>query len=713
MKKRSLTLFVCIVFLLGNAFAQKGNLILSFKGKDINTNAPVPLISVSVKNLTKDCDTTIYGEEPYLYLTWPTAIGELNGANSDDFWIEPNFPNPFNASTSINLSLKNKQIIRIVLYDIYGAVVSEFENELNYGFHNFRICVGNKGLYFVSINSAKMSKTLKLISSGNYQNNTIYYAGKNDLQHLKEITTTNFFAFQPGDILSMTAMAEGYFENVIYDNPIRDTTFAFLLQPEVVVTQPSVITSAIADITEHSATSGGDVIDNGGASVTAKGVCWSMSQNPTTDNEHTLDGGGTGAFVSSLEGLSENTTYYVKAYATNEAGTAYGDQLSFSTPQLANVSGYVYFAGSTIPISGADVSINEIYFTTGASGYYEFSGIPVGNQMITATKVGYTSVLQAIEIPSSGLEYNIEMVSDLFTHKIFGTILNQSGDSISGVYGVVLNPDGSESDLNATSNLSGDYQILNVPEGERTIRFKKESCETTEIEALLINSNYELNIEMQEYGLPCQGEPTISYEGQVYTTVFIGGQCWIKENLNVGQMINGSIEMTNNMVIEKYCYDNDPSNCDAFGGLYQWNEMMKYSSIEGSQGICPPNWHVPSNQEWKNLEGSVDSQYPVGDPEWDGTDWRGFDAGERLKSQNGWVNNGNGNDLFGFAVLPGGSRYTTGNFNFLGEYAYYWTSTKINSNIAWYRNFGYENSGVYRYYTDKIYGRSVRCIKNL
>ena len=72
--------------------------------------------------------------------------------------------------------------------------------------------------------------------------------------------------------------------------------------------------------------------NDGNATVTARGVCWSTSHNPTVSNSHTTDGSGTGSFTSSITGLSQNTTYYVRAYATNSVGTAYGNEVSFTTP---------------------------------------------------------------------------------------------------------------------------------------------------------------------------------------------------------------------------------------------------------------------------------------------------------------------------------------------------------------------------------------------
>ena len=118
-----------------------------------------------------------------------------------------------------------------------------------------------------------------------------------------------------------------------YDSEVTFTT----------LTPPSITTTAISAITENSAESGGNVIDDGGASVTARGVCWNTSQNPTITNDHTTDGSGTGNFTSSITGLIQNTIYYVRAYATNSVGTGYGEQVSFTTLNaVTDYDGNVY-----------------------------------------------------------------------------------------------------------------------------------------------------------------------------------------------------------------------------------------------------------------------------------------------------------------------------------------------------------------------------------
>jgi hypothetical protein len=90
-------------------------------------------------------------------------------------------------------------------------------------------------------------------------------------------------------------------------------------------------TDSVTQITLNAALSGGNITNDGGAAVTARGVCWSTSQNPTISDSKTSDGTGKGIFTSTITGLSSNQTYYVRAYATNSVGTAYGDEVSFKT----------------------------------------------------------------------------------------------------------------------------------------------------------------------------------------------------------------------------------------------------------------------------------------------------------------------------------------------------------------------------------------------
>lgn len=216
-------------------------------------------------------------------------------------------------------------------------------------------------------------------------------------------------------------------------------------------------------------------------------------------------------------------------------------------------------------------------------------------------------------------------------------------------------------------------------------------------------------------GVPCPETPTVSYGGQVYNTVQISSQCWMKENLNIGDMINGNVEMSDDGMIEKYCYNDESDSCNSMGGLYLWDEMMQYTIGQGIQGICPPGWHLPTDDEWKVLEGVTDTHYGVGDPEWDISQYyRGFDVGDRLKATSGWENAGNGSDVMGFSALPGGIRWREGPnyFNTWGEFGNWWSSSSYSNFSAWIHSLGHDSQESHRMPSGKDLGYSVRCLKD-
>jgi len=230
------------------------------------------------------------------------------------------------------------------------------------------------------------------------------------------------------------------------------------------------------------------------------------------------------------------------------------------------------------------------------------------------------------------------------------------------------------------------------------------------------NSNYVFQC---AHNITCLDIPTVNYEGKEYNTIQILSQCWLKENLNVGSLINGNQTMTDNSIIEKYCYNNQEVLCGIYGGLYQWNEVMQYKTTLGDRGICPPGWHVPTDDEWKILEGAVDSQYSFADTEWEEWQARGFDVGNNLKSTNGWNGELDGDDLFGFTALPGGYLYKQQADLFLssGDRGYYWSSTEFeyegSTDYSAFRMLGEWNPDQSeRWVWEKSSGYSVRCLKD-
>ena len=198
------------------------------------------------------------------------------------------------------------------------------------------------------------------------------------------------------------------------------------------------------------------------------------------------------------------------------------------------------------------------------------------------------------------------------------------------------------------------------------------------------------------------GSMTDSRDGHTYKTVTIGTQTWMAENLNYDP---GNVSGKGSYAWSG-CYNNESSNCAKYGRLYTWEVAMDKAgcgygtycsnSYEGTQGVCPAGWHLPSDAEWRTLFDNVGGT---------GT------AGLVLKSSSGW-SSGNGIDSFGFAVLPAGYRYNLGDFDIEGNYANFWSSTEYDSGSAhrWY--FYYLNDGVYYSWDYKGYAFSVRCLRD-
>ncbi|MBN2776120.1 MAG: hypothetical protein JXR36_00665, partial [Bacteroidales bacterium] len=182
-------------------------------------------------------------------------------------------------------------------------------------------------------------------------------------------------------------------------------------------------------------------------------------------------------------------------------------------------------------------------------------------------------------------------------------------------------------------------------------------------------------------------------DGNTYSIVKIGDQTWMGENLRVTHSPNGS-------AIESYVYNNDTANEQKYGRLYTWDVAMNGSAEEKAQGICPCGWHIPTDDEFKQLEMYLGMSQSMADL---ANTWRGSPVGTRLKA---------GGDS-GYNAQMGGRMVYNGSFGYLGQWEYMWTSTEYSSTAAWRRCLAnvYSSVGRYNSFT-KSYGFSVRCIKD-
>jgi len=496
---------------------------------------------------------------------------------------------------------------------------------------------------------------------------------------------------------------------------------------------PTLATVAPANITSGSATTGGNITSDGRAEVTDRGVCWALTENPTIGTNKIATGAGPGVFSTEISGLEKATTYHVRAYATNSVGTAYGEDIQFTT--LA------------VPPTITTKAIGQVTWTTAASGG---SGLSDGGSAITAKGVCWnissgpvvtgpyhtedgtgpgdfvsnltglapntTYYVRAYATNSQGTTYGNELsfktppvtVPSLVTDAVSGITLNEavSGGSNITENGAAITDKGICWNTTGNPTASGSH----FSAGTGTGRF------TADIEGLLPGTiyyarAYATNGAGVGYGPQVVFSTDASdIDGNIYNTVIIGGQLWMQEDLRTTRFIGGAeIPFVTEdsdwkaLTTPACCWFNNTPRTGGFGLIYNW-----YTVEVG--GLCPTGWHVPTDEEFKTLERFLGMSVAESNE----PGYRGTDEGNKLKSTTTWVP-ALGTNSSGFSALGEGYRWgVEGTFNDFGVVGYWWTSSYHwdGATKALYRRLDSNTGQIYREGVIKAGGKSVRCLKN-
>jgi len=298
---------------------------------------------------------------------------------------------------------------------------------------------------------------------------------------------------------------------------------------------------------------------------------------------------------------------------------------------------------------------------------------------------------------------------------------NQDVSSLAGTTSLFVN---SNASWTVTENVSwlSVMPLSGVKNDTLTVNYNENASTSIRVGVIKIiaDGGYpEIEVTVTQHGInwfDC-GQPLIdTRDNRVYSTIEIDDQCWMQQNLDIGSQILNNKNQSNNSVIEKYCYNNDENLCNVYGGMYQWNEMMQYITISGSQGICPEGWHVPKFSEWLSLTSHLRSD-PIywcnGDNDY---------IAKAIASKFNWNsyptictvgNDVETNNASGFSGLPGGYHtVSTNQFYHIGKYAGWASSTESSSTVSNGLAITYDDRVTATAVNAKLSANYVRCLKN-
>jgi len=501
---------------------------------------------------------------------------------------------------------------------------------------------------------------------------------------------------------------------------------------------PTINTDVISDITTTSALAGGNVTDQGDTPVSARGVCWSTQLEPTLNNNHTIESGGLGGFSTTISGLNPATAYFVRAYATNVAGTSYGEQRQFisdvgrspsvNTGDVIDIASTSAVGVGNVTDSGdTPISVRGICWGTQPepnlnSNYTVESG---GSGAFTSNISGLNPVttyyVRAYATNQAGTSYGSE--KQFTTKAQIATVTTSAISSIkstSAVGGGIVVSDGGSVvtqrgicwSTSTNPTLANNYTTDNSGVGSFSSLIADLTPKTTYyVRAYATNGigvSYGNQMNFTTTDFVCGDDIVIDVDGNIYTTVRIGNQCWMKENLKTtkyrdGTAIdypgtNNSVWIVNNNGAYAW-YDNDVKWKDIYGALYNWH------AVTNSKGLCPLGWRVPTDKEWTDLISLLGGS---------------SHAGLKLKSTRTdpdphprWNSSNYANNESNFSAFPGGYRNRNdGDYHNMGWLGLFWSSTSDHGWFAWKRVLDNLTRGVLRTESRKEDGLSVRCIRD-
>ena len=417
--KKTILLFCVAVLYAYASFAQTAT--ITFTGRDAG-NHHIALEYLTVTNVTKGWQEYLFWPDTVLTIQSGTGIQDKESLPELSLQMSPHSPNPFNGTADVTLTVAEEGTVNLEIADMNGRVVWADDYISLPGAHQFRVTLAHAGIYVMTARHGGKISSVKMVCNNGGNANAVAYVGVAETDIRESMTSKSHTRglvtrpFDFGDQMQYVGYAIINYleeESQCVEQPLTDSQTLVLPFSSTQVGYPVVITANVTNITDNSAVCGGQVIDDGGDSMTVRGVCINVLPNPSLNNRHTVDGNGMGSFTSQLTGLSSNITYYVRAYATNNLGTVYGENETFTipinpdgdawscpgTPLLMDVDGNIY---NTVQM-GEQCWMRENLRT---KKYADGTSILPGESLSTTVGYWYYPMNQPEYMSTYGLLYN-------------------------------------------------------------------------------------------------------------------------------------------------------------------------------------------------------------------------------------------------------------------------------------------------------------------
>ena len=329
--KKTRVILVFILTMVINILSGQESLTLTFSGQR-GDECYQRLDYMTVRNTMRDWQEMLYYPDTTFIIDHLTGIESF--LDSDLISVTPN---PCNGEFRIGIDAPLSSHLNISVYEITGILCAKYQSRIAPGFYSFSVQLSKPNPYLLSVSTDYLQYTTKVFNLGSNGSNQIDLISYNNETRPVCAWDPTDHPFEYGDVMEYVGYVnyDGFVEasNIIIQPQYGDEDI--ILQFDALI--PEVTTTDVTNITQTTATCGGEVVYDGGAAVIDRGICWSTDPEPTIDDTYTSCGDGIGGFSSQLTRLNMNTTYYVRSYAVNSVGIGYGNEVSFTTPPIGNI----------------------------------------------------------------------------------------------------------------------------------------------------------------------------------------------------------------------------------------------------------------------------------------------------------------------------------------------------------------------------------------